>query len=103
MINLIVNACDALTDTGERLVVVRTRCSDHGVLTEVIDSGRGIGAARLESIFEPFETTKPDGMGIGLAVCRTILRAHDGRIWAEDAPGGGARLCFDLPREGARR
>ena len=103
MINLIVNACDALTDTGERLVVVRTRCSDHGVLTEVVDSGRGIGAARLESIFEPFETTKPDGMGIGLAVCRTILRAHDGRIWAEDAPGGGARLCFDLPREGARR
>lgn len=54
----------------------------------------------LERIFTPFETTKPTGMGMGLAVCRTIVRAHGGRIWAENAKPRGARVSFELPVQG---
>ncbi|GAA5073942.1 two-component system sensor histidine kinase NtrB [Lysobacter panacisoli] len=97
ILNLIVNACDAMAEQGERVVTVRTFHSDTGVCTEVVDTGHGIAEHMLENIFTPFETTKPSGMGMGLAVCRTIVRAHGGRIWAENAQSGGARVCFDLP------
>lgn len=97
ILNLIVNGCDAMADRAERVVTVRTVHSDLGVCTEVVDTGHGIAGDMLETIFTPFETTKPNGMGMGLAVCRTIVRAHGGRIWAENAQSGGARVCFDLP------
>ena len=100
LLNLLINACDALPDEpGERTVLVRTSPSETGVCTEVVDTGIGIPADMLERIFTPFETTKPNGMGMGLAVCRTIIRAHRGRIWAENAPPRGTRACFDLPRQ----
>ncbi len=98
LLNLIFNACDALPEKNrDRIVTVRTVRSDIGVCTEVTDSGQGIPEAMLESIFKPFESTKPDGMGMGLAVCRTIVRAHHGHIWAENREAGGAKVCFDLP------
>lgn len=100
LLNLLINACDALPDEpGERTVLVRTSRSDMGACTEVLDTGSGIPDDRLERIFMPFETSKPTGMGMGLAVSRSIIRAHGGRIWAENASPRGARVCFDLPRQ----
>jgi len=101
LMNLIRNACDALPDDpANRIIRVRTHRSDSGVCTEVVDTGTGIPEDMLERIFTPFETTKATGMGMGLAVCRTIVRAHGGRIWAENATPGGARVSFDLPLQG---
>ncbi|QNP39511.1 ATP-binding protein [Lysobacter solisilvae (ex Woo and Kim 2020)] len=100
LLNLVINACDAMQDVaGERVVQVRTSPSPGGVLTEVTDIGSGIPEGMIERIFVPFETTKATGMGLGLVVCRTIVQAHGGRIWAENAAPRGARLCFDLPRQ----
>ena len=98
LMNLIRNACDALPDDPEhRVIRVRTWRSDAGVCTEVIDSGSGIPEDMLERIFVPFETTKATGMGMGLAVCQSIVRAHGGRIWAENVRPQGARVSFELP------
>ena len=64
---------------------------------DLIDSGPGFAAADAEAIFEPFHTTKDDGLGIGLAICRSIVENHDGTIWAESTPGNGAQVSFTLP------
>ncbi len=88
LLNLIINACDALPAVGERTVVVRTTASELGVRTQVEDTGHGIAPDMMERIFVPFETTKATGMGMGLAVCRTIIHAHGGRIWAENTAIG---------------
>lgn len=101
LMNLMRNASDALPDEpAERIIKIRTQRTDTGVCTEVVDSGSGIPADMLERIFTPFETTKPTGMGMGLAVCRTIVRAHGGRIWAENVKPRGARVSFELPVQG---
>ncbi|MET0172362.1 MAG: ATP-binding protein, partial [Agrobacterium vaccinii] len=64
-------------------------------LVEVHDNGVGISTP--DRIFEPFFTTKRDGMGMGLAICRSIIDAHDGRLWAESASPRGTILCFAIP------
>jgi len=64
----------------------------------VDDAGTGLDPAVLDKIFDPFYTTKPTGMGMGLAICRTILQAHGGRLWAEAKDGPGTRFHFTLPR-----
>ena len=65
--------------------------------TTVADRGAGIAAADRENIFRPFFTTKPDGMGMGLNICRSIIEAHGGRLWVTDGPEGGAVFHFTLP------
>jgi signal transduction histidine kinase len=99
LLNLIVNACDSMEGASEpRQLRVSTRIANGSGLEVVVsDSGPGIAPADLERIFEPFVTTKEHGMGLGLSVCRTIIAAHDGRLWAEANGGKGATFRFTLP------
>ncbi|MDR0182113.1 sensor histidine kinase [Lysobacter arvi] len=98
LLNLIFNACDAMSgQEGRHLTVRSQRHRDHVRLT-VADDGPGIAAGMHERIFEPFQTSKPNGLGLGLAICRTIVESHRGRLWAENGPGGlGAQLQIELP------
>jgi len=100
LLNLIVNGMDALDGTkgGDRRVLV-TGAIDGPKTVEiaVTDSGPGIPIDQLTHIFDPFVTTKPNGMGMGLAISRTIIEAHNGRIWAENRKEGGASFRFTLP------
>ena len=100
LLNLILNGMDALHGTRleDRRVNVTARL-DGAQLIEIVvgDTGHGIPADTLARIFDPFFTTKPNGMGIGLAVSRTIVEAHSGRLWAENRNGGGSAFRFTLP------
>ena len=80
---------------------MRTRSIDESnVLVEVQDTGTGIAAHRLESIFDPFITSKPEGLGMGLSICRSIIERHGGRISAANNPDGGAKFSITLPVTG---
>jgi two-component system sensor kinase FixL len=99
VLNLMMNAMDA-TDQSEaeqRQVTVRTRRIDGGVEVAVSDTGHGIPPERLTRLFDAFFTTKEEGLGLGLAIVRSIVEAHDGRIWAEDHAGRGATFHVALP------
>jgi two-component system sensor kinase FixL len=101
LVNLIRNAADAMLETGGRRVVVSaTRASHSEVEVRVRDQGPGIPDEVRERLFSPFVTTKTNGVGIGLAICRTIIEAHGGRIWAESAPEGGTEIVFTVPSAG---
>ncbi|HKZ08101.1 MAG TPA: PAS domain S-box protein [Methylomirabilota bacterium] len=103
LLNLVMNAFDAMRDCGGGRMTVRTRAlSDRWVQLDVADTGLGIPADKVEAIFEPFVSTKPTGMGMGLSVSRTIVRAHGGRIWAENDPEGGAVIHVALPADAGR-
>jgi C4-dicarboxylate-specific signal transduction histidine kinase len=100
LLNLVMNACDAMAGSngaGRRLCVSTNWIEDEGVRVSVRDHGRGIPTELLERVFEPFFTTKPQGLGLGLAVCRSILLAHDGELSAGNHPSGGAVFHFTLP------
>ncbi|MDX2167628.1 MAG: PAS domain-containing protein [Deltaproteobacteria bacterium] len=96
--NLILNGIEAIPAADQtRRVEIETRATGSGVEVVVRDSGIGIDAQRATDIFQPFLTTKPGGLGMGLAISRSIIEAHGGRLWATSAPGGGAALHFTLP------
>jgi two-component system sensor kinase FixL len=98
LLNLIVNACDAMQDNesvDRRLKIESSLAADGGVEIRVIDSGGGL--ADTERIFEPFFSTKDQGIGLGLAVSRTIIAAHRGRLWASQNPVRGATFHISLP------
>ena len=85
LLNLIVNAIEAMSDIADRpreLTIVTARSGASAVLIEVRDSGPGLSPEALERVFEPFYTTKPEGLGIGLSISRSIVEAHGGRLWA---------------------
>ncbi|MBP2314288.1 sensor histidine kinase [Azospirillum soli] len=103
VLNLVVNALDALegAQTGAPEVTVRTGRDEAGrVEVAVADRGRGLTDEARSRLFDPFFTTKPGGMGLGLSICRTIVEAHGGHLWATDNPGGGAVMRFVLPAAG---
>jgi C4-dicarboxylate-specific signal transduction histidine kinase len=100
LINLIVNGCEAMThvDCPGRQLVVRTALTAEGeTCVSVSDMGHGIPPDDLERVFDPFFTTKTHGLGLGLAVCRTIIAAQGGRLWATNNSGRGASFYFTLP------
>ena len=94
------NAVQAMTKVEDRertLLVGTARDLSGGALIEVRDSGVGIAAEDLERIFDAFHTTRSHGMGMGLSICRTIIKAHGGRLWAESNNDRGATFRFTLP------
>jgi signal transduction histidine kinase len=100
LINLVTNACDAMADTPRdaRALTIRTGLDGDGfVLISVCDAGPGIAEGKLEQVFEPFFTSKANGMGLGLSVCRTIVDAHGGKLWAERNSDRGATFRLLLP------
>jgi PAS domain S-box-containing protein len=98
LVNLIRNGLDAMNSSASpRIVSIRARRSDRMIRIEICD--RGPGVAFPERIFEPFFTTKGDGMGMGLAICRSIVESHGGRLWAEKNEPQGAKFVFTLPIE----
>jgi PAS domain S-box-containing protein len=98
ILNLIVNAFEALDSAGQPATLrICTREGDGEVLMDVVDSGPGIAPDRLDSIFEPFFTSKEEGLGLGLSLSRSIVTAHNGRLWAGNNPGGGATFRMALP------
>lgn len=100
ILNLVLNAMEAMVGTPNDMRQIRVGCRaqpDGSVRVAVVDQGPGIDPDKLEKIFEPFESTKPEGMGMGLSISRSIIEAHGGRLWAESGPGPGASLIFVLP------
>ncbi len=105
LINLITNACDAMADMPReaRALTIRTGLDGNGfVLISVCDAGPGIAEGKLEQVFEPFFTSKANGVGLGLSVCRTIVNAHGGKLWAEHNSDRGATFRLLLPVKPSR-
>jgi two-component system sensor kinase FixL len=99
LVNLLRNGIEAFGDTpsADRQVAVRARLVDGLVQVSVSDNGSGRPEAELPKIFEPFYTTKPQGLGLGLPISKTIIEDHGGRIWAEANQSGGLTIHFSLP------
>jgi two-component system sensor kinase FixL len=100
LLNLLLNAVQAMKvcPMNERQVTVRTGPSkDHKVMIAVRDRGEGLKSDQLNKIFQPFYTTKDNGLGLGLAISRSIVEAHGGRLWAQNNPDRGAMICFTVP------
>jgi signal transduction histidine kinase len=100
VLNLILNAMDAVSERPEedRQVNVSAQPGENGCLEIMVrDTGTGIAPDKLSRIFEPFFTTKPNGMGMGLAISRTIVEAHGGKIRALNNPDRGAMFSFTIP------
>jgi signal transduction histidine kinase len=100
-LNLMLNAFSAMDGTGldgaQRLIVRTSALDTSNVLVEVQDSGTGIASEKLESIFDPFVTSKPEGLGMGLSICRSIIERHGGKIMAANNPDRGATFSIMLP------
>ena len=100
LLNLVRNAAEAMSETPPeaREVVVRTSEETPGAITlAVLDAGPPIDQAMFRDLFTPFHTSKPDGLGMGLAISRSIIETHGGRIWAVSRPTGGLVVQFTLP------
>ncbi|WP_246167092.1 sensor histidine kinase [Sphingomonas piscis] len=104
LVNLIRNGMDAMMDSKDRMLLIRSDAGPVGFVTvSVEDSGTGITHELADQLFQPFVTSKESGMGIGLSICRTIVEAHGGRIWFEPAADCGTIFQFTLPVAGASR
>ena len=97
VLHLLINAVDAISEVGKREIDVTTGRSGAYAEIKVSDSGSGLADGDLRNVFKPFFTTKPQGMGMGLAIVRTIVEAHQGQISAANQPSGGALFTIRLP------
>ena len=105
ILNLTINGIEAMSEISgaqRELLVESAKDGLNGVVVSVRDSGKGLDAGTLDSLFEAFYTKKPSGMGMGLAISRTIIEAHDGRLWATPNIPQGAAFHFRLPNEGSK-
>jgi two-component system sensor kinase FixL len=101
MINLLRNAVEAMQNSARRELRVATAHDDRGfVVVSVADSGVGLPSEILDTLFQPFITTKGQGLGIGLSICRSIVESHGGKLWVEANDDGGAVFRFHLPIAG---
>ena len=101
LFNLMRNAIEAMKDAPRQELSIRARPQPDGVVeVRVTDTGHGLREDIRQRLFQPFVTSKASGMGIGLSICRRIIEAHGGRIWAEAAAGGGTAFCFTLRQAG---
>jgi two-component system sensor kinase FixL len=97
LLNLMRNAIEAMADSPRReLVVSSTPAGSGDIVVSVSDTGPGIAPEIADQLFQPFITTKAQGMGVGLSISRTIIEGHGGRIWVSATPGGGATFHFTL-------
>ena len=100
ILNLMINAMQSMSGlTPAELTVKSGKDVTNRVVVSVVDSGRGLQEANVDRLFEPFYTTKPDGMGMGLAICRSIISDHKGRLWATPNMPRGAVFQFALPSD----
>jgi PAS domain S-box-containing protein len=99
LMNLMLNAIEAMKDTGGELTIRSGQTEERQLLISVTDTGVGLPAEKIDQIFDAFFTTKPQGTGMGLAITRSIIEAHGGRLWATANGGCGATFRFTLPRE----
>jgi two-component system sensor kinase FixL len=100
LVNLIRNAAEAMSqpEGGLRRLTIRTEERQGSVRVSVADTGPGVDPAIVDRLFHPFQSTKHDGLGLGLSICETLIEAHGGRIAVEPpSPGGGATFYFELP------
>jgi two-component system sensor kinase FixL len=97
LFNLVRNAVEAMEESPRKVIEIRAVETSGSVETSVSDTGIGLPAEIADRLFEPFSSTKSQGMGIGLHLCRNIVAAHDGRIWAEPRSGGGSVFRFTIP------
>jgi C4-dicarboxylate-specific signal transduction histidine kinase len=96
LVNLLLNAVEATAGQEERIVDVTILDGEDAVTVTVGDNGCGLPDGMIDNLFEPFRTTKPDGTGLGLPICRTIVEAHGGKLWAANRADGGAELTFTI-------
>jgi signal transduction histidine kinase len=99
-LNLMMNACQAMSgqEANHRTLVVRTASKDGGAVEVAVeDSGPGVAPELGDKIFEPFVTSRTDGMGMGLSICRSIIEAHGGQLGTTPNPGRGSTFRFVLP------
>jgi len=97
VINLLQNACDAVSQTQEQKVTVTARIVDDHIMVCIADTGAGISLDAARDVFAWTHSTKEEGMGLGLSICRTIVESHRGRIWIEQSAQAGSELCFSIP------
>jgi two-component system sensor kinase FixL len=98
IMNLVRNAVDALSEMERRELTIRTGADGQdAVRIDVIDRGPGLPDDIAKRLFQPFVTSKPGGIGIGLSICKTIVDAHDGELWTTENPEGGAIFHIRLP------
>ena len=99
LLNLVLNACEAMAycASSERQLLITSKLEKTAVQVSVTDRGGGIPEKKIEQIFERFFTTKKEGMGLGLSICRSIIDAHEGKIWATNNADCGATFYFSLP------
>ena len=100
ILNLIINAVEAMSGVSEgarELLISTAKAASDGAVVAVRDSGPGLAPANLERFFEAFYTTKPSGLGMGLSICRSIIEAHGGQVWASSNDGPGTTFQFSLP------
>lgn len=105
VVNLIENAIDAMhacAPSRRELSVLTSRTEDGAIMVSVTDRGEGVSAAIGDRLYQPFVTTKEQGLGLGLCICRSVVEAYGGRLWNADNPGGGSSFHFTIPAESER-